>query len=102
MLEEALARIKSRGHADAGECTMIDAFQPAVESLKAAATSHNEITKAFTEAARAALNGAGSTKNMIGKHGRAKYAGERSLGHIDPEAMSTYFLFKAMSDYFNK
>ncbi len=99
MMEEALNQIKKRGNADAGDKTMIDALQPAVESLKNSVDRGLGIAEAFEEAAGAAKAGAEKTKEMIGKHGRSKYLGERGKGFIDPGAMSTALIFEAISDY---
>lgn len=37
-----------------------------------------------------------ATKDMIATKGRASYVGERSVGHIDPGAMSSGYLLKAL------
>jgi dihydroxyacetone kinase-like protein len=42
-----------------------------------------------------------NTKDMIATIGKAKTLGERSLGHPDPGAISTYLILKFMSDYVN-
>jgi dihydroxyacetone kinase-like protein len=36
------------------------------------------------------------TKNIKATKGRASYVGERSIGHIDPGAMSSAYLFESM------
>ncbi len=97
----SVEKIKARGHSEAGDCTMLDALIPASKALKQAATDKKSISAAFENAAEAAREGAEATKEMIGRHGRAKYLGEKSLGHMDPGAMSTYFIFRAMADYFS-
>ena len=40
--------------------------------------------------------GCESTKTMKALKGRASYLGERSIGHIDPGAMSSLLLIKAI------
>ncbi|MHC3414585.1 DAK2 domain-containing protein, partial [Pediococcus pentosaceus] len=35
-------------------------------------------------------------KDMVATKGRASYVGERSVGHIDPGAMSSGYLLKAL------
>ena len=37
-----------------------------------------------------------STKDMVAKKGRASYLGERSVGHLDPGAVSSGYLFEAL------
>ncbi len=102
MLNESLNQIKKRGNADLGDKTMIDALQPAVEALKESAEKGLSINDAFSEAVKRAKEGAEKTKEMIGKHGRSKYLGERGKGYIDPGAVSTFLIFEAISEYLNE
>jgi dihydroxyacetone kinase-like protein len=99
-LESALEEIKKVGRAEPGDCTMVDALLPAWKALDRAANEKEGLYAAFSKAEEAALNGAESTSGMIGKRGRAKNLGERSIGHLDAGAMSTYFIFKACAEYF--
>ena len=79
--------------------TMIDAFCPAVESLKNSIDKKLTLKDAFKEMAAAAEKGALATKEMIAKVGRAKYLGERSIGHQDAGATSLYLILKSFNDY---
>jgi dihydroxyacetone kinase-like protein len=99
MWSEALARIKARGDAQPGEKTMIDALEPAAAALSQASAQSLPLALAFQNACQAAWQGAQSTREMQGKRGRAKFLAERSIGHLDPGAMSTYFILKTISDY---
>jgi dihydroxyacetone kinase-like protein len=101
MLCEALEQIKNRGHAQAGDKTMIDAFEPAIDALSKAVDDGLGFRDAFINAANAAEMGAGRTKEMVATHGRAKNLGERSIGHMDPGAKSTSYIFRAIADYFS-
>ena len=101
MLGEALEQIKKRGNARVGDKTMIDAFEPALNELMKGVEEKLSFAKAFERASDKAKEGAESTKNMVGKHGRAKNVGERSIGYIDPGSMSTTFIFSTMADYFS-
>jgi len=85
--DEALAGIKARGHAVRGEKTMLDAFEPALDELKAG--------KGWAEAVAAAEAGIEYTKTIIATKGRASYLGERSIGHQDPGATSITLMLKA-------
>ena len=42
-----------------------------------------------------------STIPLVAKKGRASYLGERSSGHQDPGATSTYLILKALLDTVN-
>jgi len=99
MFEEAYTQIQKRGNARPGDKTMLDALAPAVESLQASVKNNQSMAEAFQEAAQHAKKGAEKTKDMIGRHGRSKYLGERGIGYIDPGAMSMYFIMDAMAQY---
>lgn len=98
MLEEALKGVKMRGKAELGEKTMVDAIEPAFEALKSAVNSGDNSIKALEKAKDAAFNGVQGTKNIVAKKGRASYLGERSIGHQDPGATSSYFILNTIYD----
>ena len=87
--------VKARGKADIGDKTMIDALQPAVEAFEAA----EDFTDAWREAAAAAERGADSTAPLVARQGRAKYLGERGIGHVDPGAATIAIMFSAARNY---
>ncbi|WP_159795573.1 dihydroxyacetone kinase subunit DhaL [Streptococcus halichoeri] len=84
-LQAGLEMIQKRGKAQVGEKTMIDVWQPVIEAL-----SQGKLTKEAVAAF------AQATKDIKATKGRASYLGERSVGHIDPGAYSSYLLFEAM------
>lgn len=85
LLEAGLEGIQKRGKADIGEKTMIDEWAPVIESVKAG-TFNQEIIDDSLE----------STREMKATKGRASYLGDRSIGHIDPGAQSSAYLFEAL------
>lgn len=100
MMTEALAQIKIIGKAQPGDKTMIDALEPAVNALSESAASNLSLSEAFKIAAAQAESGAENTKNLVGKRGRSKNLGERSLGCMDPGAKSIALILMAYKDYF--
>jgi dihydroxyacetone kinase-like protein len=48
--------------------------------------------------AEAAEQGMKATIPMVARKGRASYLGERSAGHQDPGATSSYLILKAAAD----
>ena len=81
--------IASRGRAKVGDKTMLDALCPAVDVLEHAAMERDEEPSAsLARAAAAARAGAEATRGMVARRGRAAHYGERSVGHIDPGAVS--------------
>lgn len=98
MFEQAIEGIKARGKSDRGDKTMLDALIPAFDALKAAYQNGLENKKAFQMAEDAALEGLEYTKTIIAKKGRASYLGERSIGHQDPGATSTYIAIRSIKE----
>ena len=91
----ALDGIQARGKATTGETTMVDAWTPALEAARAAAESGGDPAAVLEAAATAAEAGAAATEPMRATKGRASYLGERSIGHLDPGAVSTSLILRA-------
>ena len=91
----ALDGIQARGKATTGEKTMVDAWPPALEAARAAAESGSDPAAVLEAAATAAEAGAAATEPMRATKGRASYLGERSIGHLDPGAVSTSLILRA-------
>jgi dihydroxyacetone kinase-like protein len=95
LLKEGILGVQARGKAELGDKTMIDVLIPALESLeKDAGLSGKE---AFANAEKVAAACMEKTKDIIAKKGRASYLGERSIGHIDPGAASSYLMISVIS-----
>ncbi len=97
-LQAALTGVKARGKAEPGDKTMIDALTPAAEALSKAAAESTSFTDALKAAESAAEKGMKATIPLVARKGRASYLGERSAGHQDPGATSTYLLMKTASE----
>ena len=95
IIEGALGGIQARGKATTGEKTMVDAWTPALEAARAAAESGSDPAAVLEAAATAAEAGAAATEPMRATKGRASYLGERSIGHLDPGAVSTSLILRA-------
>ncbi|WP_348788041.1 dihydroxyacetone kinase subunit DhaL [Leifsonia sp. NPDC080035] len=95
MLTAARDGIVSRGKAEPGDKTMVDAWTPAVEAASAALAAGDAPAAILSAAADAAEQGAAATEPLVARKGRASYLGERSAGHRDPGAQSTALLLRA-------
>jgi len=100
MLINGINGVKTRGKAEVGDKTMIDALDPGMKVLeerKSALTKEdlNELVEKMRE-------GAESTIPMVAKKGRAMRLGERAVGYKDPGAESSYMLFKVIADHLSK
>lgn len=90
----------TRGGAKPGDKTMVDALVAAEK--KAEKVSNEELNKALLSVAKAAEDGAESTRNQVAVFGRAKSLGERSLGYVDPGAVSMSLIIKYMAEFVNQ
>ncbi|HWP62220.1 MAG TPA: dihydroxyacetone kinase subunit DhaL [Candidatus Binatia bacterium] len=97
-LDAGLAGIVRLGKAEPGDKTMLDALLPARDALRGAIEAGLPVTEAVARAAAAAEEGMRATIPLVARKGRASYLGERSAGHQDPGATSSYLLFKAAVD----
>lgn len=97
-LEAGLEGVQQRGKATPGEKTMVDALTPARDAMRAALQNGSDASQALRAAADAAEAGMKATIPMLATKGRASYLGERSIGHQDPGATSSFLLLKTMSE----
>ena len=95
LIAGALDGIQARGKATTGEKTMVDAWTPALEAARAAAEAGGDPVAVLEAAATAAEAGAAATEPLRATKGRASYLGERSIGHLDPGAVSTSLILRA-------
>lgn len=100
MLGSALDGVKTRGKAVVEKKTMVDAIEPAFIALEEAVKNGDSTRVAMDKAVDAAKAGVEFTKTIIAKKGRASYLGERSIGHEDPGAMSSYIILKTIAECF--
>jgi phosphoenolpyruvate---glycerone phosphotransferase subunit DhaL len=98
MLEAALEGIKARGKAQPGEKTMVDALTPAIAAMKEAEQQNVSMSQMLHRGSEAAEAGMKATIPMLATKGRASYLGERSIGHQDPGATSSWLMLKALAD----
>jgi dihydroxyacetone kinase-like protein len=95
-LEAALEGIQARGKAQRGEKTMIDAIAPGVDVLKEAQANGEDFVSAMRRSVAAVEEGMKSTIPMLATKGRASYLGQRSIGHQDPGATSSFYIAQVM------
>jgi len=96
LVEAAEAGIIKRGRGKVGEKTMLDTLHPMLGSLKEMLAQNKPLKEALTRAKEAAREGMESTKEMVSKRGRSSRLGERTRGHIDPGAASTYYIIETI------
>jgi dihydroxyacetone kinase-like protein len=97
-LEAALNGVIMRGKAELGDKTMVDALTPAVAALKQSIPENQTLKKALELSAEAARKGMEGTIPLVARKGRASYLGERSAGHQDPGATSSFLILRAAAN----
>jgi dihydroxyacetone kinase-like protein len=98
VMDAALKGVMMRGRSKAGEKTMIDAIAPAVAAMREALENGASTQEILEQASAAAEQGMKDTIPMQALKGRASYLGERSIGHQDPGATSSFLLIRTMAE----
>lgn len=96
VLQGAVDGIIQRGRAQPGDKTMVDALLPALAALKEAVADGRGVRAGIEAAVAAAEQGMKDTIPLQARKGRASYLGERSIGHQDPGATSSYLILNAL------
>jgi len=99
-LDSGIQGVIKRGKAEPSDKTMVDALLPALEALRSALSDGQSLGDALKRSAAAAEDGMKGTIPLVARKGRASYLGERSAGHQDPGATSSYLLLKTASESF--
>jgi dihydroxyacetone kinase-like protein len=98
MLQAGVDGIVQRGRAQLEDKTMFDAWSPALQALKTALDAGSGLRDAVQAAVDGAEQGVANTIPLQARKGRASYLGERSIGHQDPGATSSYMMLKTLLD----
>jgi dihydroxyacetone kinase-like protein len=98
LFEAGLEGILQRGKAELNDKTMVDAQTPALNAMKQALADGTDLKTILQKGTAAAEEGMKNTIPLQARKGRASYLGERSIGHQDPGATSSYLMIKAAAD----
>ena len=98
IIHKSMNSIMEKLDSKLGEKTFFDAVVPAAKALcEEGVVSDKQRLKNAAEAAR---NGVESTRDMVAKHGRAAYFGEKTLGSIDGGAEAGRIIFETIEEQF--
>ncbi|WP_108660900.1 dihydroxyacetone kinase subunit DhaL [Acuticoccus kandeliae] len=96
LTRDGVEAIKKRGKADLGHKTMLDVLIPVAAALEDGAAS-GEAGDALAERVVATAEaGKDSTRDLTAHYGRAAFLGERAIGTVDPGAMSSFIIIRAI------
>ena len=96
LLQAGVEGILQRGRPNLEDKTMYDAWAPAMEAMQEALSAGNGTAEILETAVAAAEQGMKNTIPLQARKGRASYLGERSIGHQDPGATSSYLILNAL------
>lgn len=94
-LVAGLAAICKLGRTRVGDKTMIDTLDPFVKAFGEIADKAT-VSEAWRHALPAAEQGMKSTAEMVSKRGRSALLKDKSLGHLDPGAVSAFYVLSAV------
>ena len=97
-LDAAVTGVQARGKAVLEDKTMVDALIPARDAYRQALEEGASFANALRRSTAAAEDGMKATVPLVARKGRASYLGERSAGHQDPGATSSWLLLKTIAD----
>src|SRR2546426_4914133 len=98
MVAAGVEGVQSRGKAEPKDKTMVDALIPARDALATAVAAGEPFADALRSSAAAAEEGMKATIPLVARKGRASYLGERSAGHQDPGATSSWLLMRTAAE----
>jgi dihydroxyacetone kinase-like protein len=102
LLESGVEGIVQRGRAQLEDKTMIDAWYPALDALRQAVENGSSTVDILKAGVAGAEDGMKATIPLQARKGRASYLGERSIGHQDPGATSSYLMLNALLETINE
>ncbi|WP_028709545.1 dihydroxyacetone kinase subunit DhaL [Propionicicella superfundia] len=97
-LRASVDGIKTRGGAELGEKTLLDALVPAIDTLEAELAAGHDARTIVNAVATTAADAAEATASLQAMRGRAAYTGERSIGSVDAGAMAIAVLARHLAD----
>lgn len=100
MLLDWAEAIASRGNAKPGYKTMLDAIYPAANAYQKSLNEGNDIADCLHKMVMAAKQGADSTREMEAVKGRASYREDKSVGYLDPGAVTMAMQLECMAECF--
>lgn len=95
-LHKALENVQNFGKAQLGDKTLIDTLEPFSKAFSTSVEAGKTFAESWTIGTQVALTAAEKTKELLPKIGRARPHAEKSLGVIDPGALSMAMIIEAM------
>ncbi len=94
----AVQGIMARGGAQVGDKTLVDAIVPALDKVEELSQGQGDLKSAFQAASEVATAAVEGTRNWPAKRGRQSYAGDRTIGTLDPGIVAVAMMLTAVAD----
>ncbi|MBV9491923.1 MAG: dihydroxyacetone kinase subunit L [Verrucomicrobia bacterium] len=95
----AIQGMMDRGGARPGDKTLIDAIIPGLDRVEALlGEGQTDVRAAFRAAAEAATESVEGTRSWPAKRGRQSYAGDRTVGTLDPGIVAVAMMLTAVAN----
>jgi phosphoenolpyruvate---glycerone phosphotransferase subunit DhaL len=99
----AVQGMMARGNAQVGDKTLLDAIVPALDKLEELnREGESNFKSAFQVASEVATAAVEGTRNWPAKRGRQSYAGERTVGTLDPGIVAVAMMLAAVANDFEQ
>jgi len=95
-LQKALENVQNFGKAQLGDKTLVDTLEPFSKSFATSVEAGKTFAESWAIGVQVALTAAERTRELLPKIGRARPHAEKSLGVVDPGALSMAMIIEAM------
>jgi dihydroxyacetone kinase len=95
-LQKALENVQNFGKAQLGDKTLIDTLEPFTRSVATSVAAGKNLLESWSVGSLVAMDAAEKTKELLPKIGRARPHAEKSLGVLDPGALSMAMIIEAV------
>ncbi len=95
-IDAGVGGILQRGRPEPGDKTMYDFWGPVLDEIKTRAANGEEVSAIVNAVLPTGEKALLATIPLQAKKGRASYLGERSIGHQDPGATSSYYMLETL------
>lgn len=98
LLEAGVEGLRQRGRPEPGDKTMYDVWAPVLEETRARGAAGDDLPALVDALLPVGEKALAATIPLQARKGRASYLGERSIGHQDPGATSSFYMLETLRD----
>jgi len=99
----AVQGMMARGSAQIGDKTLLDAIVPALDKIdEFSSSAQDDLKSAFQAASEVATAAIEGTRHWPARRGRQSYAGDRTIGTLDPGIVAVAMMLSAVANEFDQ